>query len=176
MIVQRAGDVIPQVVAPVLSLRDGSERVFAMPAACPACGAAVEREEDAADSFCPNRACPQQRVRLVEHFASRGPWTSRASASVSRRSSSARGWCATWPTSTTCGPTSWPNCACPQRLGESAAKALKDHFKTLPAMLDADGGALRAGDGIGPAVAAPSPARRTAPAWRRGRRKASIRP
>ncbi len=72
VIVQRAGDVIPQVVAPVVSLRDGGERVFAMPETCPACSVAVEREEDAADTYCPNRACPQQQVRLIEHFASRG--------------------------------------------------------------------------------------------------------
>ena len=72
VIVQRAGDVIPQVVAPVVSLRDGSERIFEMPTVCPVCGVAVEREEDAADSYCPNLACPQQQVRLIEHFASRG--------------------------------------------------------------------------------------------------------
>ena len=72
VIVQRAGDVIPQVVAPVTSLRDGSERVFAMPATCPACGTPVEHEETEAAYYCPNLTCPQQQVRLIEHFASRG--------------------------------------------------------------------------------------------------------
>ncbi|MFQ5381714.1 MAG: NAD-dependent DNA ligase LigA, partial [Dehalococcoidia bacterium] len=72
VIVQRAGDVIPQVVAPVTSLRDGSERVFELPRTCPACGEAVERVEGEAVAYCSSQSCPAQAVRLIEHFASRG--------------------------------------------------------------------------------------------------------
>ena len=153
VIVQRAGDVIPQVVAPVLSLRDGSERVFAMPAACPACAAAVEREEDAADSFCPNRACPQQRVRLVEHFASRGAMDieglgERLSAVLFRE-----GLVRDVADIYDLRADQLAELRLPQRLGESNANALKRHFGKVRALLDADGEELRAVDGIGPAVA-----------------------
>ena len=72
VIVQRAGEVIPQVVSPVVSLRTGAEREFAMPAECPSCGTAVSRDEGEAALYCPNTACPAQRARLLEHFASRG--------------------------------------------------------------------------------------------------------
>lgn len=72
VIVQRAGDVIPQVVAPVPSLRDSSERVFRMPERCPACGTPVAKDESEAAYYCPNLACPAQQIRLIEHFASRG--------------------------------------------------------------------------------------------------------
>ncbi|MGK2964895.1 MAG: NAD-dependent DNA ligase LigA [Tepidiformaceae bacterium] len=72
VIVQRAGEVIPQVVAPVVSLRTGGEREFAMPAACPACGTAIVRDEGEAAYYCPNTACPAQAIRLIEHFAGRG--------------------------------------------------------------------------------------------------------
>lgn len=72
VIVQRAGDVIPQVVGPVVSLRTGKERVFQMPKTCPACGAQVERPEGEARTYCTNRACPAQTFRLLTHFAGRG--------------------------------------------------------------------------------------------------------
>ncbi|HEX5139339.1 MAG TPA: NAD-dependent DNA ligase LigA [Dehalococcoidia bacterium] len=72
VIVQRAGDVIPQVVGPVLSLRTGKEKVFEMPKTCPVCNTPVVRPEGEAMSYCPNRACPAQIFRLLTHFASRG--------------------------------------------------------------------------------------------------------
>ena len=72
VIVQRAGEVIPQVVGPVLSLRTGDEIEFVMPDTCPACGTAVSKEPDEAAYYCPNMACPAQQIRLLEHFASRG--------------------------------------------------------------------------------------------------------
>ena len=71
VIVQRAGEVIPQVVAPVLSLRTGDETVFEMPTTCPSCGTAVKRDPAEAAVYCPNPACPAQLVRLLEHFAGR---------------------------------------------------------------------------------------------------------
>jgi DNA ligase (NAD+) len=72
VIVQRAGEVIPQVVGPVVSLRTGAERPFVMPDRCPACGAAVVQVPGEAMAYCPNQACPAQAVRRIEHFASRG--------------------------------------------------------------------------------------------------------
>jgi len=72
VIVQRAGDVIPQVVGPVVSLRTGEEKVFEMPKTCPECGTEVVRPVGEAMSYCPNRSCPAQIFRLLTHFASRG--------------------------------------------------------------------------------------------------------
>ncbi|HWO94157.1 MAG TPA: NAD-dependent DNA ligase LigA, partial [Dehalococcoidia bacterium] len=72
VIVQRAGEVIPQVVGPVLSKRTGAERVYSMPKQCPSCGAKVVRLEGEAMSYCPNRACPAQIFRGLVHFASKG--------------------------------------------------------------------------------------------------------
>ena len=72
VIVQRAGDVIPQVVGPVVSRRTGKEKPFKMPKKCPVCGTEVMRPEGEAMSYCPNRACPAQIFRLLTHFASRG--------------------------------------------------------------------------------------------------------
>src|SRR5690606_6113336 len=67
VIVQRAGDVIPQVVGPVVSLRTGNEKVFEMPTHCPVCGTEVVRPEGEAMRYCPNRACPAQIFRLLVH-------------------------------------------------------------------------------------------------------------
>jgi DNA ligase (NAD+) len=72
VIVQRAGDVIPQVVGPVVSRRTGAEVEFEMPATCPACGTPVVRPPGEAMRYCPNRACPAQIFRLLTHFAGRG--------------------------------------------------------------------------------------------------------
>ncbi len=75
VIVQRAGDVIPQVVGPVLSRRKNGGRGmrrFKMPEQCPACGTPVEKDGDEAAYRCPNRDCPAQLSGLVEHYTSRG--------------------------------------------------------------------------------------------------------
>lgn len=72
VIVQRAGEVIPQVVGPVVSRRTGAERVWHMPERCPVCGAEVVREPGEAMYYCPNDACPAQERRLIEHFVQRG--------------------------------------------------------------------------------------------------------
>lgn len=72
VVVQRAGDVIPQVVAPITDVRDGTEQVFRMPGKCPSCGAAVVRVEDEVAVRCPNPDCPGQQRELLEHFVSRG--------------------------------------------------------------------------------------------------------
>ncbi len=73
VIVRRAGDVIPEVVGPVLSKRKKNARHWKMPATCPACGTALVRDEGAADYRCPNRRrCPMQGEEALFHFASRG--------------------------------------------------------------------------------------------------------
>jgi len=72
VVVQRAGDVIPQVVGPVLGLRDGDEQLPSIPTTCPACGEQVLREEGEVAIYCINAACPAQLVRLVEYWVSRG--------------------------------------------------------------------------------------------------------
>ena len=71
VVVARAGDVIPQVVGPITSLRTGSERVFEMPATCPSCGEPLTRAPDEAATLCTNAKCPAQLARHVEYFASR---------------------------------------------------------------------------------------------------------
>ncbi len=72
VIVQRAGEVIPQVVGPVTSMRTGDEVEFAMPTHCPSCETELVREADQAVWFCPNAGgCPAQAIRLLEHFAGR---------------------------------------------------------------------------------------------------------
>ena len=72
VIVQRAGDVIPQVVGPVVSKRTGDERVFEMPERCPVCDTPVVRPDGEAMTYCPNQVCPAQIFRLLTHFAARG--------------------------------------------------------------------------------------------------------
>jgi DNA ligase (NAD+) len=71
VVVQRAGDVIPQVVAPLTQDRDGSERPFAMPERCPACDTPVVQPPGEVQMRCPNRSCPAQIVQGLIHFASR---------------------------------------------------------------------------------------------------------
>jgi DNA ligase (NAD+) len=71
VIVQRAGEVIPEVVAPVVARRTGSERIFQMPDRCPACGTPVEKPAGEAVARCPNLSCPAQVHERLIHFASR---------------------------------------------------------------------------------------------------------
>ncbi len=69
--VQKAGDIIPEVVCAHQEKRDGSERPFHMPTVCPSCGEPVYREEGEAAVRCTNSACPAQLSRGIEHFASK---------------------------------------------------------------------------------------------------------
>lgn len=70
--IQRAGDVIPQVVGPLEAERDGSEVAFAMPDDCPSCGTPLESPDDEVLLRCPNAVCPAQALQRLEHFVSRG--------------------------------------------------------------------------------------------------------
>jgi DNA ligase (NAD+) len=72
VMVIRAGEVIPQVVGPVVTRRSGSEPIYEFPTTCPECGTPLERAEDEAAWRCPNFAgCPAQLVRRIQHFVSR---------------------------------------------------------------------------------------------------------
>jgi DNA ligase (NAD+) len=73
VIVHKAGDIIPEVLEPLVTLRDGSEKPFVMPTHCPECNTKLIKLklEDAAWR-CPNEACPSRAWKRIEHFASKG--------------------------------------------------------------------------------------------------------
>lgn len=72
VLIKRAGEVIPKVLRALVELRDGSEIPWSMPATCPVCGQPLVRPPDEAATYCVNNACPEQLVRKVEYFVSRG--------------------------------------------------------------------------------------------------------
>ena len=72
IVLQKAGDVIPEVVRSIPERRTGSERIFEMPPVCPVCGTAVVRDEGAVRHYCPNTRCPARLAREFAHFAGRG--------------------------------------------------------------------------------------------------------
>jgi DNA ligase (NAD+) len=72
VIIKRAGDVIPQVVGPVIEKRTGAEREFNYPKECPVCHQPVVREEDEAMAYCRNKLCPAQRLEGLIHFVCQG--------------------------------------------------------------------------------------------------------
>jgi DNA ligase (NAD+) len=74
IVIRKAGDVIPEVLGPVIELRDGSERAFVMPTKCPECGSPLAPAKAGdIDLRCPNaRSCPAQVRGRVEHIGSRG--------------------------------------------------------------------------------------------------------
>ena len=72
IVLQKAGDVIPEVVRPIPERRTGAERIFEMPAECPVCGTAVVRDEGAVRHYCPNQKCPARLSQEFGHFAGRG--------------------------------------------------------------------------------------------------------
>ena len=72
VILQKAGDVIPEVVRPLVELRTGAEAMFEMPAVCPVCATGVVRDEGAVRHYCPNLRCPARIAQEYGHFAGRG--------------------------------------------------------------------------------------------------------
>jgi DNA ligase (NAD+) len=74
VVLRKAGDVIPEIVGPVVDLRDGSQRAFVMPTECPECGTTLRPEKEGdADIRCPNaRSCPAQLRERIFHLAGRG--------------------------------------------------------------------------------------------------------
>ena len=71
VLVKRAGDVIPQVVGPLVEERNGQERPFVPPEACPVCGTPVEKPADEVMVYCPNTSCPGRIYWGIVHFVSR---------------------------------------------------------------------------------------------------------
>ena len=71
VLVQKAGDIIPEVLSVIKEKRSGDEVVFEMPAVCPVCGAAVFREDGEAAVRCTGGECPAQLARNIIHFAAR---------------------------------------------------------------------------------------------------------
>lgn len=71
VIIQKAGDIIPEVVEVVVSKRSGNETEFNMPKVCPACSAPLRREEGEAAVRCQNSNCPAQQLRSIIHFVSK---------------------------------------------------------------------------------------------------------
>jgi DNA ligase (NAD+) len=72
VVIEKAGDVIPRVVAPVLALRPSDSRPWMMPTTCGACGSDLRRDEDEVVWRCENTSCPARLRRGLEHFACRG--------------------------------------------------------------------------------------------------------
>ena len=73
VVLQKAGDVIPEVVGPVLARRVAADvREFEMPETCPVCGTGIVRDEGAVRHYCPNPACPARVGQTFGHFAGRG--------------------------------------------------------------------------------------------------------
>ncbi len=71
VVIQKAGDIIPEVVKSLKEKRTGSEQIFSMPDGCPACGEPLWREDGEAAVRCRNSNCPAQQMRSIVHFASR---------------------------------------------------------------------------------------------------------
>lgn len=71
VLVQRAGEVIPQVVKPIVERRTGQEEVYHLPERCPLCDTPIVRSEDIAMAYCPNEECPGRNAEGIIHFASK---------------------------------------------------------------------------------------------------------
>ena len=182
VIVTRAGDVIPRVVAPVLASRDGSERTFSMPTICPVCGGPVDHPEGEAMSRCTNAACPAQVMERVRHFASRGAMDIEGLGEVLAEQLTSLGLvhdvsdiytldAKTLGAVPRLGEKSIANVLhaiddSKQRglarvlvglsirfVGAQTAQVLAAHFGTLDALMEADGAALEAVPGVGKEVA-----------------------
>ena len=134
---RKAGDVIPEVLGPVVEERDGSEREFVMPTRCPSCGTALApAKEGDVDIRCPNtRSCPSQLRERIFHVASRGAldieglgWKA-ASRCSTRASSWTRATCSASPRTTCCARRSSPGTAArpkPPGLTANAEKLLAE--------------------------------------------------
>lgn len=72
VVIQKAGDIIPEVIQVLKELRTGNEKKFRMSTACPECGTGLVRPEGEVISRCPNRDCYAQNQQRIEHFVSRG--------------------------------------------------------------------------------------------------------
>lgn len=71
VVIQKAGDIIPEVIEPIIELRDGSEKEFEMPKNCPECDVELIKPEGEIVWRCPNNTCPARTWRHIQHFASK---------------------------------------------------------------------------------------------------------
>jgi DNA ligase (NAD+) len=88
----KAGDVIPAIESSIPEKRNGDERVFVMPSACPVCGGEVQRLDGEVALRCVNPACSAQLLRRVEHFASRNALDIRALGGTAINALVEQGW------------------------------------------------------------------------------------
>jgi DNA ligase (NAD+) len=72
VVLQKAGDVIPEVVRPILEKRPADAREYEVPDRCPVCGTAIVRDEGAVRHYCPNPVCPARLSQAYQHFVGRG--------------------------------------------------------------------------------------------------------
>jgi DNA ligase (NAD+) len=72
VVLHKAGDVIPEIVRPIVERRTGAERLYEMPAMCPVCGTPILRDPEAVRHYCPNTLCPARVGQEFGHFVGRG--------------------------------------------------------------------------------------------------------
>ncbi len=182
VLVQRAGDVIPEVVKVITSRRAGDEIAFVMPDRCPVCDTALQRPPDEAVTRCVNAACPAQVKARIRHFAAKGALDidglgaklvdqlvdkglAHDFADLFRLDAD------TLAGLERMGPKSAENLVAAlhrsrrvdlsrflhglgiRHVGERAADLLAVRFRSLDALADADADALSAVEGIGPEIA-----------------------
>jgi DNA ligase (NAD+) len=183
VLVQRAGDVIPEVVMPVVSKRRGDERRFRMPDVCPSCGASVVRTEGEIALRCFNADCPAQLKERIRHFASKNAFDIDGLGEKLVDQLVSRGLVASFPdlfgleaadlagldrmaeksaanliaalqASKTISFDRFIFALGIRHVGEHVARVLAKHFPGVEALQAADREALEAIEGIGPIVAA----------------------
>ena len=183
VLVQRAGDVIPEVVMPVVSKRRGDERRFRMPNVCPSCGASVVRTEGEIALRCFNADCPAQLKERIRHFASKNAFDIDGLGEKLVDQLVSRGLVASFPdlfgleaadlagldrmaeksaanliaalqASKTISFDRFIFALGIRHVGEHVARVLAKHFPGVAALQAADRDALEAIEGIGPIVAA----------------------
>ena len=183
VLVQRAGDVIPEVVMPVISKRRGDESRFRMPDVCPSCGASVVRTEGEIALRCFNADCPAQLKERIRHFASKNAFDIDGLGEKLVNQLVSRGLVASYPdlfgleaadlagldrmaeksaanliAALQAGKTiSFDRFIFAlgiRHVGEHVARVLAKHFPDVAALQAADRDALEAVAGIGPIVAA----------------------
>lgn len=183
VLVQRAGDVIPEVVKVITTRRTGTEQNFQMPSACPSCGSAVVKMPGEAATRCINTRCPAQLKERIKHFAAKGAFdidglgeklvhslveTGRVSdfadlfrldpetvARLPRMGLKSAGNLVDAIAASKRIPFARFIYALGIRyVGEQTARLLELHFESLSSLADASVSDLEAVDGIGPAAAA----------------------
>jgi DNA ligase (NAD+) len=184
VIVRRAGDVIPEVVGPVLAARTGDEREWSMPANCPFCGNPIVRPEGEAVARCTGGFdCPSRLREWLFHFAGRGGMDIEHMGYKTIDLLLSKGWITdpadifTFDTSRLLDLEGWGQVSVDnltkaieaakdrpvarllvalgiRHVGSTVARVLARHFGSLPALLDATEEEISAIEGIGPVIAA----------------------